>query len=301
MSGHHHHGERVDYDRRFGLGVAINVGIVVMELVFGTLAGSLALVADAGHNLSDVLALVLAWGASRLARQGSTARHTYGLRRTTILASLANAVILLIAVGSIGWEAARRLLAPRPVEELTVVAVAAIGMALNAATAWLFLRDRHRDLNVRGAFQHMAGDALVSLGVLVSALVIRATGWTWLDPAVSLAIMVVITFATWGLLRESLNLALDAVPAGINPVAVEAYLRALPGVASVHDLHIWGMSTTEAALTAHVVKPDGRLDDSLVSRACHELHDRFAIEHVTLQLERGDADCPDCSPAVASS
>ena len=298
VSHQHNHGP-ANYNRAFAIGVALNIGIVSLEAAFGVLSHSLALLADAGHNLTDVLGLLLAWGANYLSQRQATERRTYGLRRSSILAALLNAVVLLIVVGGIGWEAVRRLNDPQPVASDIVMWVAAIGILLNAFTAWLFMAGREHDLNIKGAFLHMVSDAVVSLGVVLAALAIRATGWLWLDPAVSLAIMVIITIGTWGLLRESVNLALDAVPAGIDPAAVEDYLKKLPGISGVHDLHIWGMSTTEAALTAHLVKPDARIDDGLLSRVSQVLHDDFGIEHATLQLECGAADCSGCAAPVA--
>lgn len=285
MAHNHDHGP-AHYDRAFAIGIVLNLVFVALETVWGLKAHSLALLADAGHNLGDVLGLLLAWGASLLSRRRPTRRRTYGLRRSSILAALFNAMILLVAVGGIAWEALRRLGRPEPVQADLVIGVAAVGIVINTATALLFLAGRRRDLNLRGAFLHMAADAAVSGGVVVAGLVMRATHWLWLDPVLSLGIVAVITVGTWGLLRESLDLALDAVPEGVNPQAVEAYLSGLPGVVEVHDLHIWAMSTTEAALTAHLVKPDARDDDLLLARASRELHDTFAIEHTTLQLER---------------
>jgi len=292
---HAHDHAPARHDRAFALGVALNLAFVCIEAGFGLMAHSLALVADAGHNLSDVLGLVLAWVASVLARRRPTPRRTYGMRRSSILAALANAVILLVAIGAIAWEAIRRLLHPAPVEAGTVMWVATVGVVINAATAWLFMAGRKGDLNIRGAFLHMAADAGVSAGVVVGALAMRATGWLWLDPAISFAIVAVVFVGTWGLLRDSVNLAMDAVPEGIDEQEVVAYLCAMPGVTGVHDLHIWGMSTTDVALTAHLVKPDGKSDDILLAEAAHELHDRFGIEHATLQLEHGR--CPGCTLA----
>jgi cobalt-zinc-cadmium efflux system protein len=283
----HVHGPR-SYDRAFALGTVLNLGYVAAETIFGLLSHSMALIADAGHNLSDVLGLALAWGATWLARRRPTPRRSYGLRRSSILAALLNALLLLVAVGAIAFEAIRRLAHPGNVEGASVVWVAAVGIAVNAATALLFASGRRGDVNIRGAFLHMAADAAVSLGVVVAGLVILATGWRWLDPAVSLGISFVIVVSTWDLLRESTDLALDAVPDAIDPVQVGSYLAGLPRVAGVHDLHIWGMSTTEFALTAHLVIPDASAEDALLARACRELHDRFGIEHATLQVERGD-------------
>jgi cobalt-zinc-cadmium efflux system protein len=276
-----------DHNRAFVVGIGLNLGFVFLEAGLGLWANSLALLADAGHNLSDVLGLLLAWGASYLSSRRPTARRTYGLRRSSILAALLNTVVLLVAIGGIAWEAIKRLQSPEPVSGLVVVGVAAAGVVVNGATAWLFMAGRKRDLNIRGAFLHMAADAGVSAGVVIAGLVIRRTGWQWVDPAASLLVVVVIAIATWGLFRESLDLALDAVPAGIDPAAVEAYLANLPGITAVHDLHVWGMSTTEVALTAHLVKPDGQLDDCLLETVTEELHKKFGIGHVTIQLEQG--------------
>lgn len=286
---HDHEPGPPDYNRAFAIGVGLNVGFVVLEAGFGLWANSLALLADAGHNLSDVLGLLLAWGANYLAGRRPTARRTYGLRRSSILAALLNAVLLLVAIGGIAWEAVQRLANPAPVSGATVIGVAAAGVAVNTATALLFMAGRNRDLNVRGAFLHMVADAGVSAAVVVAGLVIQLTGWAWVDPATSLLVVAVIAVGTWGLLHESADLALDAVPAGIDPAALEVYLAGLPGIVAVHDLHVWGLSTTHAALTVHLVKPDGRLDDALLARIAEELHERFGIEHVAIQLEQGAA------------
>lgn len=278
-----------DHGRAFALGVAVNLGFVLAEVAAGLLAHSLALLSDAAHNLGDVLGLLLAWGAGRLARRPRSARRTYGLRRSTILAALANAILLLLVVGAIAWEAVRRLGHPAPVAGVPVILVAAAGVVVNGATALLFRPGRHHDLNVRGAFLHMVADAGVSLGVVAGGLAIRFAGWTWLDPALSLAIGAVIAAGTWGLLRESLDLAMDAVPAGVDPVRVEAWLAALPGVLAVHDLHIWGMSTSEVALTAHLVTRPGAVDDAALRRAAAGLSEAFGIGHTTIQVEAGEA------------
>jgi len=277
------------FDRAFAIGVVLNLGFVVVEVIFGFLANSLALLADAGHNLSDVLGLLLAWGASVLARKQPTQRHTYGLRRSSILAAMINALILLVAVGGIAWESILRFGQPEAVASGTVILVASVGIIVNAFTASLFMSGRDKDLNIRGAYLHMMADAAVSLGVVVAAVAMSITGWLWLDPLVSLAIGVVIGVGTWGLLRESLNLALDAVPTSIQAAEVEAYLASLPGIKAVHDLHIWAMSTTEIALTAHLVKPDAVIDDALLARIANELLARFDIQHTTVQFELGDA------------
>ncbi|HWL84100.1 MAG TPA: cation diffusion facilitator family transporter [Roseomonas sp.] len=286
-SGHAH--VPADFGRAFAIGVALNLGYVILEGVFGILSGSLALLADAGHNLSDVLGLLLAWGAHRLSQRGPTRRRTYGYKASSTLAALANAVLLLVAVGAIGWEAVRRLAEPAPVASGTVLWVAAVGVVVNAGTAWLFMSGRKGDLNVRGAFLHMAADAGVTVGVILAALAIRWTGWLWLDPAVSLAIAAVILVGTWGLLRDSVNLAMAAVPPGIDPDEAKAWLAGLPGVMEVHDLHIWAMGTSETALTAHLVRADSRADPDLLHRIQHEARERFGIAHPTVQLETPDA------------
>ncbi len=261
---------------------------MVVQVVFGFFAHSLALLADAGHNLSDVFGLLLAWWASHLVKTLPTARRTYGLGRSSILAALANAIFLLMACGGITWEAIRRFHDPAPVAGGTVIWVAALGIAINTATALLFMSGRKGDLNVKGAFLHMAADAAVSAGVVIAGFAILYTGWQWLDPVTSLLINAVIVWGTWGLLRDSTNLALDAVPAGIDPAEVRAYLEGLPTVTAVHDLHIWALSTTQTALTVHLVKPDAAVDDALLARACEGLRERFGISHATIQLESGD-------------
>jgi cobalt-zinc-cadmium efflux system protein len=267
--------------------VGLNLAFVVAEFLFGLRAHSLALTADAGHNLGDVLGLTLAWTGSLLARRGPTPRRTYGLRRFSILAAIANAGLLLIAVGAIAVEAVQRLRHPAPVASGIVVVVAAIGILVNVGTALGFRRGRHSDVNIRGAFLHMMTDAAASAGVVVTGLVIGLTGWLWLDPAVSLALVALITWGTWGLAKDSLDLALDAVPAGIDPAQVSAVLRALDGVVEVHDLHIWGMSTTDVALTVHLVRPCPGGEDALLAVATEQLRARFGIAHATIQLEQG--------------
>ncbi len=289
--GHHHghnHGAG-NYNRAFIISVALNTGFVLIEASYGILANSLALLADAGHNLSDVLGLLLAWGASLLVRRRPTPRRTFGLRRSSILAALLNAAFLLIACGGIGWEAIQRFRAPADVAGGTVITVAAIGIAVNSISALMFFAGRKSDLNIRGAFLHLAADALISLGVVLTGFAIVMTGWQWLDPAVSLLVTAVIVAGTWQLFRESFNLVLDAVPEGIEPLAVRTYLAEYSGVASVHDLHIWAMSTTEVALTAHLVMPDGHPGDECLTQICRELHDHFGIEHATLQIELGNS------------
>ncbi len=284
--GHsHHHGvPPTGAGRAFAIGAAVNLAFVIIEAGYGVLANSVALIADAAHNLGDVLALLLAWGAAWLTKRPPTARRTYGWGRSSILAALINAAVLLIGVGAIGYEAIRRLLDPEPVATGIVMIVAAAGIVVNGGSALLFLRDRKSDLNIRAQFVHLAGDALVSLAVVAAALAIRLTGWSWLDPAASLLVMVIITAAAWDVLRESLDLSMDAVPSRLNHAEVDAWLGALPGVFEVHDLHIWGLSTTETALTAHLV-----CSTPLTERNMHELagalRDRFGIGHTTIQIE----------------
>ena len=276
----------------------LNAGFVGVEVVYGWMSNSLALLADAGHNFSDVLALLLAWGAALLARKLPTQRHTYGLRRASVLAALVNTLLLLVAVGAIAWEAVLRFRQPVTVETGMVMGVATVGILINGFTAWLFMAGKEHDVNIRGAYMHMMSDAAVSLGVVLAAVLLQFTGWLWLDPVMSLTIALVIGAGTWALLRESFNLALDAVPASIQADHVDAYLVGLPGIAAVHDLHIWAMSTTEIALTAHLVKPDGVLDDALLARINHDLQTQFNIHHTTLQFETGDAEYP-CRQAPA--
>ena len=288
----HDHGPApANYDKAFAIGIALNLSYVVAEAVFGMLAHSLALVADAGHNLGDVLSLLLAWGASRLSQMQPTNRYTYGLRSSTILASLTNAIILLIAIGAIAWEAIRRLNQPQQIPGGTVMAVAALGVVVNAATALLFVKGRESDLNIKGAFLHMAADAGVSLGVVVAGFAIIQTGLYWIDPVTSLVIVAIIAIGTCGLLRDSARLALHAVPAGIDANQVKAYLAALPQVVGVHDLHIWPMSTTETALTAHLEMPGATAGDKFLHDVCKRLHDQFKIEHCTIQIEQDANAC----------
>jgi cobalt-zinc-cadmium efflux system protein len=269
----------------FLVAAALNVAFVIFEVVFGFRSGSLALLSDAGHNLGDVLGLLLAWGAILLARRAPSARHTYGLRRSTILAALANAVVLLVAVGAVALEAVQRLRHPGPVAAPTVIAVASLGIVVNGLSAWLLGRGRREDLNVRAAASHLAADAAVSLGVVLTGVALVFTHWSWLDPVVSLLVSALIVGSTWGILRESLDLAMDAVPGRIDPAAVRAYLEAVPGVVEVHDFHVWAMSTTEIALTAHLVTDCATLDDDLTARIAHDLLERFGIVHPTIQWE----------------
>lgn len=299
MAHQHNHGHShvpTNYNRAFIISVTLNTGFAIIEAVYGILANSLALLADAGHNLSDVLGLLLAWGASILVRRLPTPRRTYGLRRSSILAALLNAILLLVASGAIFWEAIRRFVEPSQVSGSTVIGVAAVGIAINTVSALMFMSGRKSDINIRGAFLHLTADAAVSLGAVLAGIAIIATGWLWVDSAMSLIIVVVIVVGTWQLLQESVNLVTDAVPAGIEPLAVRTYLAELPGVASVHDLHIWGMSTTETALTAHLVMTAGHPGDAFLVQVNRELHDHFGIEHATLQIETGDPSYP-CSLA----
>ena len=326
MSGHQHHGHEhgndarhghdhhdhaghsrvgghvhapASFGRAFAIGIGLNVAYVAAEAAYGVAAHSLALLADAGHNAGDVLGLVAAWLAAWLGKRAPAGAYTYGLRGSSILAALGNAVVLLLVTGGIAWEAIQRLFTPEPVAGATIMVVAALGIVVNGVTAWLFMSGRKGDLNIRGAFLHMASDALVSAGTVLAGGLILWTGWHWIDPAISLAISVVIVAGTWSLLRDAVRMALAAVPPGIDRPAVEAFLRGLPGVQSVHDLHIWGMSTTETALTAHLVRP-GSLDDALLHHAAEQLRERFSIGHATFQLEAGDPahPCPLASEQV---
>ncbi len=285
--GHGHSHGPVNYDRIFAIGIALNVSYALIEATAGLWLHSLALVADAGHNLSDVLGLLLAWSAVWLSRKKPSSRHSYGLGRSSILAALANAVLLFVALGAIAWEAVTRFADPHVIATGPVVWIATIGIAVNAFTAWLFMRGSKTDLNVRGAYLHMVGDAAVSAGVVVSALVMSLTGWLWLDPLTSLLIAAVIAWSAWGLLVNSLQLSLDAVPAHINADAVARYLATDINVKELHDLHIWALSTEAVALTAHVVCPNGHPGDAWLAQLCDELHEKFAIDHTTIQVEVG--------------
>ncbi len=286
---HHQHRSNGNYGRAFLIGIVLNLLFVGVEWGFGLVAHSLALLADATHNLGDVLGLLLAWGASVLARRRPSERFTYGLRGTSILAALANAVILLLVTGGLAWEAVQRFSAPQQVAGTLVMAVAALGVIVNGATAWLFMDGSKHDLNIRGAYLHMAVDAAVSLGVVVAGGVVLLTGWFWLDPLVTLVLVAVISVGTWSLLRDSIRLALQAVPESIEAGEVRAFLRSHPEVGEVHDLHIWGMSTTENALTAHLVCPGGHPGDDFLRRLALEIERRFAIHHVTIQVEVADS------------
>jgi cobalt-zinc-cadmium efflux system protein len=291
--GHHHHAS--PDDPRYGLAIALNLAIVVIEAGAGFFANSTALVADAGHNLSDVLGLVLAGGAMWLARRPARGQRTYGFGKATVLAALANGVVLMFVSGGIVLEAIHRLLRPEGVQSGVVMLTALIGVVINTSTALMFLRGRHSDMNVRGAFLHMVGDAAVSVGVIVSAGLIALTHWTWLDPVTSIAIVLVIAVGTWGLLREAIDMALDAAPAGADVPGIQAFLLETSGVTDVHDLHVWAMSTTEVALTAHVVRPDHDGEDQFRGALAEALERRFGVRHATLQIEQArSAHCPVC-------
>ena len=285
MSAEHKH-TPTNFTRALAIGIALNTGFVAVEAFFGWKVNSLALLADAGHNLSDVVGLVLAWGGALAGGLRPNARHTYGWKRASILAALANALILLVAMGALAREAFSRLAATIPAQGGTIMAVAAVGIAVNTGTALLFMRGREHDLNIRGAFLHMAADALVSAGVVLAGGLALWKGWNWLDPLTSLAIVVVILVGTWGLFRQSLHLLFDGVPFEVDPGAVREYLESLPGVLEIHDLHIWAMGTSQTALTAHLVMPAGCPSDGFLQEATQDLHDRFEIGHVTLQVVR---------------
>jgi len=287
-------------NRAFAIGVVLNLVFVAIEAGYGIVAGSLALVADAVHNLGDVVSLLLAWGASVLATRAATERRTYGFRKATVMAALGGAILLLVALGGLAWEALGRLLDPRPVAGVTVIVVAAVGVVINTATALLFFKGQKHDLNVRSAFLHMAADAGVSLGVVVSGLLIVRNGWPWIDAVTSLLIVAVILVSSWGLLRDSMDYAMDAVPADIDLPTLRDYLLGLDRVCRIHDLHVWPLSTTETALTVHLVVTDGQLDNRFLSDLQQQLHDRFRIAHATIQVESGMEqgacllDDPDC-------
>jgi len=285
---HDHNHQTSNYNRAFAVGVMLNVIFVAIEAGYGVAAGSLALIADAGHNLSDVLGLLLAWGAGLLATKAATEKRTYGFRKVTIMASLASAILLLVALGGIAWEAIGRFSDPKPVEGLTVITVAAIGVVVNTITALLFVSGQKHDLNIRAAFLHMAADAAVSLGVVVAGIIIMVTGWLLIDPLISLLIATVIFISTWSLLRDSMNLAMDSVPEGIDMAGIRKYLTGLENVSQIHDLHVWPLSTTEVALSVHLIIADNSLSNDFLPELQQQLHDRFSIEHSTIQVERQD-------------
>lgn len=292
MSAAHDHLHHDPHHRAFAWGIALNLGFVLIEVFFGLRADSLALLADAAHNLSDVLGLVLAWGGLWMARFRPDDRHTYGWQRASIMAALVNALILLVAMGSMAWEAIHRFASPLPIQGATVILVATAGVLVNGLTAWLFMEGGRNDLNIRGAFLHMASDALVSLGVVAAGVLYLWQGWLWLDPLMSLLIALLVVIGTWSLFSQSLHLAFDGVPPGVDLGAVRASLLHGAGVTEVHDLHIWAMSTSETALTAHLVMPGGHPGDAFLAEAGEMLHDRFDIEHATFQIEIGDTGIP---------
>ncbi|MBX7533102.1 cation diffusion facilitator family transporter [Qipengyuania sp. 1XM1-15A] len=290
--GHGHGGHShapADFGQAFLIGIILNTGFVIVEAAYGWISGSMALIADAGHNLSDVLALLLAWGASIAAKKPPTERFTYGYKSSTILAALANAGLLLVAIGAIAFETIHRMAEPAPVEGMTMVIVAGIGILINTGTALLFLRGRKHDINIRGAFLHMAADALVSVGVVLAGIAILMTGALWIDPLVSILIVAVIAWGTWGLLKDSVAMSLLGVPKGISESAVRGYLAGLEGVKEIHDLHIWPMSTTETALTAHLVMPGPHPGDGFLREISTELKHHHRINHATIQIEQSRA------------
>jgi cobalt-zinc-cadmium efflux system protein len=289
--GHAHHHAPASFGRAFAIGIALNTAYVLAEAGFGVAAHSLALLSDAVHNAGDVLGLAAAWGAARLAARLPSAGFTYGMRRSSILVALANAIVLLVATGGIAWEALRRLASPAPVAAETIMVVAAVGIAVNGITAWLFASGRKGDLNIRAAFQHMLADALVAAGVVAGGALVLATGWLPLDPLIALAVAAIIVWGTWGLLRDATRLALDGVPPGIDAGAVAAHLATWPGVTDVHDLHIWPMSTTETALTVHLVRPNFTHADPMLRAIRLSLRNRYGIDHATIQCETGDTPC----------
>jgi cobalt-zinc-cadmium efflux system protein len=290
QSAHSHHHAPPDFNRAFAVGVSLNVVFVIIEAVFGVLSDSLALLTDASHNLSDVIGLLLAWGAATLARRKPSPRRTYGYSRATILASLFSGLLLMGAVGAIGWEAVNRLMAPTQPAGITIMLVAAVGVVINSVTALFFFKGKDSDLNIRGAYLHMAADAAVSLGVVISGALIWKFGWSWIDPIISLVIALVILLSTWGLLRDSLNLAVDAVPRKVDPEKVRSFLAGLPGVQAVHDLHIWPMSTTDTALTAHLVMQPLPQDNRFLHDTALELDHEFHIQHATIQVEAASSE-----------
>ena len=288
--GHDHGNEVKNYNKAFTIGIMLNIIFVIVEATYGVMADSLALIADAGHNLSDVVSLVLAWGAFYMAKKEPTLQRTYGLRKITILASLTSAILLLIALGAIAWEAIGRFSDPQAVDGKTVIIVAAIGVVINTVTALLFREGQKDDLNIKGAYLHMAADAAVSLGVVIAGIAIIYTGWLWLDPALSLVIVLVILVGTWGLLRDSVNLAMDAVPNGVDMEEVKTYLLNLPNIKQIHALHVWALSTTETALTVHLVSSKTDIENTFLDEIQDYLHDNFKIEHATIQIEYAEDD-----------
>ncbi|HEY9190322.1 MAG TPA: cation diffusion facilitator family transporter [Sulfurovum sp.] len=286
----HHHHEVNNTNRSFAIGIALNVVFVIIEAGYGLAADSLALIADAGHNLSDVMSLMLAWGASYLATKYPTRKRTYGLRKVTIMASLVSSVLLFVALGGIAWESIERLSSPKPVDGVIIIVVAGIGVVINTATALLFVKGQKHDLNLRAAYLHMAADAAISLGVVLAGLAIMVTGWLWLDPVISLFIVVVILVSTWDLLRDSIDLSIDAVPQGIDIQHIQDYLKGLKDVSDLHDLHVWALSTTETALTVHLVSSSDTIDNRFLEEIQEHLHHHFNIAHTTIQVEKEDCD-----------
>ncbi|MBT8373442.1 MAG: cation diffusion facilitator family transporter [Deltaproteobacteria bacterium] len=283
---HDHKHDTINYNRAFMIGVLLNVIFVIIEAGYGIIAGSLALIADAGHNLSDVLSLLLAWGASLLASKRPTQKRTYGFRRATILASLLSALFLLVTLGGIAWESIGRFFSPEPVQGMVIIVVAGIGVVINSITALLFVSGKERDLNIKAAYLHMAADAGVSLGVVIAGIAIMITGWLWLDPAISIFIVIIVLIGTWGLLRNAINLSIDAVPEGIDISKIKDYLTSLKNVSCTHDLHVWALSTTETALTAHLVTTQESMDNNFLIEIQQYLHDQFGIDHTTIQIEK---------------
>ncbi|WDN90932.1 cobalt-zinc-cadmium efflux system protein [Desulfosarcina sp. BuS5] len=285
---HDHSHEIGNYNRSFAIGVILNIVFVAIEAGYGVFADSLALIADAGHNLSDVVSLLLAWGASVLATKAATEKRTYGLRKVTVMASMVSAILLLVALGGITWKAVGRFSSPQPVKGMTVIIVAGIGVVINTLTALLFFKGQKHDLNIRGAFLHMAADAGVSLGVVIAGIFVLAKGWLWIDPVVSLVIVAVTFIGTWGLLRDSINYSIDAVPKSIDIAGIRQYLNSFEHVCRIHDLHVWPLSTTEIALTVHIVVNSESLDNNFLQRLQQHLHDHFRIEHSTIQVETSE-------------
>jgi cobalt-zinc-cadmium efflux system protein len=295
--GHHHTHVPASFGGAFAVATALNMGLVAAQVIYGLAAHSVALLADAGHNFGDAIGLLLAWGAYALARMRTTEQFTYGFRSASKLSALCNAVMLLIATGAIAWAAIERFTEPAEVASVTVMVVAAAGIVINGLSAWLLTTGQKSDLNIRGAFLHLLADAAVSAGVVIAGAAIYFTGWSWIDPATSLAISAVIVWGSWGLLRESVRMSMDAVPAGISLAEIRRYLEMQPGVASVHDLHIWAMSTSENALTAHLVMQDGHPGDAFLNQVCRELNHRYRVHHPTIQIEMGDAEVCQLEPA----
>jgi len=287
---HHHHHEIHNYNRSFGIGIALNVIFVIIEVGYGLYADSLALIADAGHNLSDVMSLMLAWGANYLATKQPTHQRTYGLRKVTIMASLLSSVLLFVALGGIAWESIERLSSPQFVNGGVIITVAAIGVVINTATALLFVKGQKHDLNIRAAYLHMAADAAISLGVVIAGIAIMLTDWIWLDPAISLVIVIAILLSTWNLLRDSIDLSIDAVPQGINVSEIKNYLLDLENISDLHDLHVWALSTTETALTVHLATTNEVIDNRFLQKIQEDLHHHFNIVHATIQIENQSDD-----------